>query len=268
MKITSKVVAPFLALWCVGLAVAAGGVQVWAQGAQPAPPARTRVATVEVKPDMVRAWMDLQRTEVLPALKKAGVPWRWVFSNGGPVGPGFTYTIVQPVANYAQFDEGPALRRGMTPEAYTRYLDRERTMVVSTSAIVQTLVPSASIVSGSSTPPALAVVTTSVLLPLKGQEFAAITASDFVPAMKKAGVTDYWVFATNFGGPVGQRTTVAPLAKWADLDSPPPLVRSLGAEGAQKLNQKRTPLLAGPSTITVVSFVPDLSFGAPPPPKR
>jgi hypothetical protein len=85
--------------------------------------------------------------------------------------------------------------------------------------------------------------------------------------MKKGGATDYWVFATNFGGPIAQRTIVQPLAKWADLDSPNPLVRAIGQEGAQKLNQKRVPLIAS-SVTTVVSYVPELSFGAPPPPSR
>ena len=266
MKVTPKVVASIHTL-VVALIVIAAGEQVLTQSqpAAQAPPARTRVQTVQVKPEMVGAWLELHRTEAIPALKKAGVPWRWAFSNGGPVGPGFTYTIVTPVANFAQFDLGPSLRRGMTPEAYARFQEKERTMLVSTSATVQTLVQSASIVSGSSTPPPIALVTTIQLLPGRGQEFAAITASDFVPAMKKAGATDYWVFATNFGGPPGQRTIVRPLSKWADLDSQNPMARALGAEAAQKLNQKRVQLTSSAVT-TVVSFVPELSFGAPPPP--
>jgi hypothetical protein len=268
MKKLPKVVASIRALVASVIVVGTGApLLTQSQPGAQAPPVRTRVQTVQVKPEMVGAWMELHRTEVIPALKKAGVPWRWAFSNGGPVGPGFTYTIVTPVANFAQFDAGPALRRGMTPEAYTRYLEKERTMLVGTSASVQTLVQNASIVSGSSTPPPIAVVTTIQLLPGRGQEFASITAADFVPAMKKGGATDYWVFATNFGGPIAERTIVQPLSKWADLDSPNPLVRAIGQEGAQKLNQKRVPLIAS-SVTTVLSYVADLSFGAPPPPTR
>jgi len=266
MKLIPKVVASIHAL-VVGLIVIAAGGQVLTQSqpAAQAPPARTRVQTVQIKPEMLRAWLDLNRTEVIPGLKKAGVAWRWVYSNGGPVGPGFTFTLVTPLTNYAQFDDGPALRKAMGPEAYARYQDKERTMIAGTSAYVQTLVQNASIVSGSSTAPPLAVVTTIQLLPGRGQEFATLTASDFVPAMKKAGATDYWVFATNIGGPPGQRTIVQPLSKWADLDAQNPLARALGAEAAQKLNQKRVQLTASAVT-TVVSFAPELSFGAPPPP--
>ena len=45
--------------------------------AQGPPPARTQVTTTQVKPEMLTAWQELQRNEVVPALKKAGVPWRW-----------------------------------------------------------------------------------------------------------------------------------------------------------------------------------------------
>jgi len=253
----------------LSLAVVVTTLQTFAQapaGGQ-APPARTRVQTVQVKPDMLRNWLDFQRTETVPALKKAGISWRWVFSNGGPVGPGSSYTLVTPIENYAQFDAGPAIRRAMTPEAYAKYQDKERTMLAGSSAVVQTLVQEASLVSGSMTAPPLAVVTTIQLLPGRGQEFASLTTSDFLPALKKAGVTDYWVFATNFGGWQGQRTIVSPIGKWADLDGPNPMVRALGAEAAQKVNLKRIQLTTG-AEQTVVSLVPELSFGAPSSPKR
>jgi hypothetical protein len=268
MRIPPKAFASISLLSVVVMAGVAGAVML-AQtpaGGQ-TPPSRTRVQTVQIKPDMLRAWLDFQRTETMPALKKSGTAWRWVFSNGGPVGPGFTYTLVTPLENYAQFDAGPAIRRAMTPEAYAKYQDKERTMLTGSTAVVQTMVQNASLVSGSATAPPLAVVTTIQLLPGRGQEFASMTASDFLPALKKAGVTDYWVFATSFGGPPGQRTIVAPISKWADLDAGNPLVRALGAEAAQKVNLKRVQLSTG-ADQTVVSFVPDLSFGAPAAPKH
>jgi len=62
----------------LSLAVVVTTLQTFAQApAGQAPPARTRVQTVQVKPDMLRAWLDFQRTETVPALKKAGVSWRW-----------------------------------------------------------------------------------------------------------------------------------------------------------------------------------------------
>jgi hypothetical protein len=44
----------------------------------------------QVKPEMVDAFQNLIKTEQVPALKKAGVPWRWVFT-AAPFGQGFTF---------------------------------------------------------------------------------------------------------------------------------------------------------------------------------
>jgi len=259
-------------------AITAALTMTWIAGREPAsaqgaaagqgpPPVRSQVQTVQVKPDMLTAWQTLQRDEVVPALKKAGIPWRWVYSSGAPVGQGFTFTIAQPLANYAQIDQGPAIRKVMGPEAYDRYQQRLRTMVVSTHTRLQTLVQNASLVSFASAPPALVMVTTIQLLPGRGAQFASITETDFLPALKKASVTDYWVFATNFGGPQAERTIVTPIPNFAALDSPAPLNRALGPE-AQKLNQKRAELYASSPESTILRYVPESSYGAPAPPKR
>jgi hypothetical protein len=104
-------------------------------------------------------------------------------------------------------------------------------------------------------------------LPGRGAQFASVTAADFVPILKKAGVTDYWVFATNFGGPQAERMIVSPIPNFAALDSPSPFARAAGPD-AQKVNQKRAELYASAPEQTVLRFEPALSYGAPAPPKR
>ena len=96
------------------------------------------------------------------------------------------------------------------------------------------------------------------LLPGRGAEYASITTNEFLPAFKKAGVADSWMFAANFGAPVAQRTVVTPIAGWAELHQPNPLIRALGAEAAQKLNQKRAALTTSTETV-VMRYVPELS---------
>lgn len=232
-----------------------------AQGGQPAPaPERTLVTTTSVRPEMIPAYQELMQKEVIPALKKAGLPFRWVFTNG-PVGPGATFVSVQPIQTYADFDKGPMLRSAMG-DAYDKYLAKVRPMIVSTHGVIQTLVQNASLRSYSDKPPAWVIVATTNVLPGKGPEFATITAEEYVPAYKKAGLGDYWVFAANFGAPATQRTIVTPISGWADLDQPSPLTRALGQEGAQKLGQKRAALTTGTQTV-VMRYVPELSFGVP-----
>ena len=159
------------------------------------------------------------------------------------------------------------LRKALGDEAFARYTTKVRSMVVSTNTTIQTLVANATLQSFSSTPPPLVTVQTIQLVPGKGQEFASMTASEFLPALKKAGVTDSWMFATTFGGPQGERTIVSPFPNFAALDAGPPIIRALGAEGAQKLNLKRNALTTS-SELTVLRLVPDLSFGVPTPPKH
>ena len=128
--------------------------------------------------------------------------------------------------------------------------------------MINTLIQDASIQSFSGKPPAWVLLTTVQLLPGRGPEYTSITVNEFLPALKKAGVTDSWMFATNFGGSPAQRTIVTPIDNWAQLDTPNPLVRTLGAEAAQKLNQKRIALTTNPETV-VLRYVPELSYGAP-----
>ena len=44
--------------------------------AQQTPPERIQVTIIQVKPDMQTTWEDLQKNEMIPAQKKAGLPWR------------------------------------------------------------------------------------------------------------------------------------------------------------------------------------------------
>lgn len=247
-----------LAIVCI---VSVAAITAETQGTQPAPPARTLVVTTQVKPDMVAAYQELIQKEALPAYKKAGVPFRWVFTHG-PVGPGATFVSAQPITSYAQFDQGPLLRTAMGAEAYSKYIARLQPMIVSTHGVIQTLVPNASLQSFSAKPPAWVIVATTQLLPGRGQEFANLTTTEFLPALKKAGVTDSWMFAANFGAPNSQRTIVTPISNWAELDQPGPIVRALGAEAAQKLNLKRAALTTGNESV-LMRYVPEISYGVP-----
>jgi hypothetical protein len=239
---------------------------VSAQGgaaAQQAPaPVRLRVQVTEVKPDMVQRWQDLTRTEAIPAQKKAGLAWRHTFAAGGPFGPGSTFVTVQPVTNYAQFDQGSAITRGLGADGAAKLNAKLQPTIVRTHARILTLQANDSIESRSTTPPALVVVQTIQLLPGKGAEYGNLWRSDYLPHYRKAGVRDIWVFTANYGAPLGQIVTVRPISTYAELDQQPGLLQrgGLSAEAAQKINARRSALISG-SEIEVHRFIPELSFG-------
>src|ERR1700704_1890318 len=63
---------------------------------------RSVVTVVRIKPEMLDEWRDVEKTGVVPALKRQGVRTRTVYA-AGPFGPAFEYTIVQPLAKFADF---------------------------------------------------------------------------------------------------------------------------------------------------------------------
>src|ERR1017187_10751971 len=80
--------------------------------------ARSRVTITHVRPDMLTEWVDLQKNEVVPALKKAGEKTRTVYVSG-LFGSSYEYVIITPIASFAQFDgDSPILKTlGPVPAA-------------------------------------------------------------------------------------------------------------------------------------------------------
>lgn len=231
------------------------------QGGQQPPPQRINVTVTQVRPDMIGTYEDLIKNIANPALQKAGVPWRWTWATVS--GQGFTRISVQPLANYAQFDQPGALGRGLGPEGVANYNAKLRPTIESTRNYVETLRQDLSILSGSSTPPVFAVVQAFQVAPGKGDEFTSSMTSDYLPNYRKAGVTDFWAYATNFGAPGGRIVTLRPIGKYAELDQPGLLNRAgLSAEAAGQIGARR----AAVATVIdneIVRFVPELSFGMP-----
>jgi len=77
-----------------------------AQSGAPSAPApavmRSQVRVTQLKPDMVNEWLSIQKNEVNPALKKAGISSRAVVEN--VYGNMFEYLSVTPIENYSVLD--------------------------------------------------------------------------------------------------------------------------------------------------------------------
>lgn len=250
------------ALVVVAVAWTVIGMAQGRQGGAPvAQPQRVVVVVTHVKPDMIATYEDLIKNTGNPALKKAGIPWRWTWA---PVsGQGFTRISVQPIANYAALDQPNPLQKALGTDGVASYNAKLRPTIESTQNYAQTLRQDLSILSSSNAPPAFAVVQVFQVAAGKGDEFTKIMTSDYLPNYKKAGVKDFFAYAVNFGAPVGQILTLRPIAKFAELDQPGLLNRAgLSAEAAAQINARRNAI----STIIengIVRYVPDLSFGTP-----
>jgi hypothetical protein len=226
---------------------------------------RVQVAMVQLNPDMVLTWEDLIKNEAIPAAKKNGVPWRHVYANG-VAGTGFTRVTITPITNYAQFDQPGGVQRAFGADVAARYNAKLAPTVHSQQTYIQTLNQQSSIIGNATTPAPLVVVQSFQVLPGKGGDFQASLREDYLPAYRKAGVRDFLVYGTNFGGVGG--LMVRPIAKYAELDQPGLLQRAGLSEQAQdKIGARRNATLAGPIETNVFRFIPELSYGMPAPPK-
>ena len=228
--------------------------------AQPLPP-RIQVTVIQLKPEMVTTWEDLQKNEMIPAQKKAGLPWRQTFANGAS-GQGFTRVTLVPLANYAQLDMPGFIQRSVSAEANANYNAKNRQTIDSQRVSIVTFQPGDSLVSNASAMQPLIVVQVFHTAAGKGAEFEASLKEDYLPAYKKAGVKDFWVYTTQQGDP--GTVLVRPIAKYADLDRPGLLAQAgLTQEQQDKIGARRNATLGGPTTTTVGRFIPELSYGMP-----
>jgi hypothetical protein len=230
-------------------------------GAQQPPPQRQRVEVTHVKPEMVQAYQDLIKNELIPNLKKAGIAYRWTWANG-PSGDSFTFVNEQPIANFAQYDQPGALQRAIGADGVAKFQAKQRPMIVSQHTYVQTLRQDLSMLSASGQAAPFIVVQIFQVAPGKGNDFTSIMTSDYLPNYKKAGLKDFRVYAMNFGAPGGQIVTVRGISKYAELDEPGLLNKAgLDQQQAQQLNQRRA-AIASVIENNLNRFVPEMSFGS------
>lgn len=220
-------------------------------------PQMLRMATVKVKLGM-NAEYEAAQKEVSDALKKAGVPWRqvWTTTTFGDVG---TYVSVTPISKFAEFDQIPPAVKAMGETKYQQYLARVGRCLDSVNYRALIYRPDLSLMSDRQTPVAMALVVTLVVTPGKEAAYEAIIKSDIVPALKKAGVKDAWVHRTLFGGSQSEYTVVVLYEKFAEVDAGSPLARGLGAEGMAALTAKTQGMIQSTNYV-FARHIAELSF--------
>ena len=221
------------------------------------PPARSNVTITHVKPDMLDEWVDLQKNEVLPALKKAGVAsrttWRTVWGNG------YEFLTFTPLAKYAERDEPNPLTKALGAEASARLQAKLRRCVESSQSYVSSRMEDLSNIPTTAIPPnAIVVVTRVRVAPGKAAEWANYVKTEILPVYKKANAR-YTVTSRGFGSNPNDRNIASYAANFAELDAGPLLTRTLGADAAAKVAAKGVGL-SNVIERTVRRRVPDLSY--------
>ncbi len=94
-----------------------------------------RVDVVNVVPQRLDDYIELQLEEVNPALQRAGVPWRAVWRTG-EFGPTYELRTVTPITNLTDYDTGGPVARVMRPDRFSNLLDRVRSYTASRDSFV------------------------------------------------------------------------------------------------------------------------------------
>lgn len=230
--------------------------------AQNPPPQWSVITTTVIKPEFRTEYEAVQK-EITAAYKKSGVPFRIVAQTS--FGDVMEYTSILPLAKFADFDGQSSLAKALGGDAAAqKMLKRMAPYIVSVHRTADLAMPDVSIETPGD-PGEWVQVAAYHLLPGKGVEFSAFLKSDYLPAMKKAGIANVWVSRPIFGGDSNLRIMVLPMHKMADIDLGPATTRALGADGAQKLNAKQSTMVASISR-SIAHLRMDLSY-TPAPPK-
>lgn len=244
-----------LCYWA-GVFVLATGLPIL--GVAQSVPSRSWVTITRIKPEMLNQWLDLQKNEALSAVRKKGVTTRTVYASGF-FGDAFEYIIVQPMAKFADFDSPDAQTEVLGTAANAQLAEKLRKCIVSSSSFVSTDLPELSSSNEGGNPPSPILNFIRVrVAPGKMQEYENLFKAEVLPAFKKVN-SSITAARRGLGADGNDVTFEMPLAKFADLDAPPPLVRALGLEGAAKLMAQFN-AMATVVENTVLIRQADLSF--------
>lgn len=231
--------------------------------AQATAPRTTRFmgTLTQVKPDMLDEWFDLQKNEVVPALKKAGVSSRTVSRSA--LGNTYEFLSISPLENYALLDSPSPFTRALGAEGAARLFAKLRKCINGSRTYVFTRNDDLSILPDPSSPPPVSVTIRRRITPGKTQDYENYIRTELLPVYKKAKaegkIAGYTVGSRGLGAVLGELTTTILYSKFADLEGGNVLTRMLGQEAAQKVTVKATGLSTVVETVAR-RRVADLSF--------
>lgn len=200
---------------------------------------------------MVDEFLAVER-EFTARAKKAKTPWRSV-SRTEVFGDTYRFIIAQPVATLASFD-----RQTEADAELTLLISRLRKCITRrTSYAIRTLPEIGNPLPGDKQPN-LMVINLAKVAPGREQDYMGVMTTDFLPHFNEAKV-HHATGALAFGGE-GGFLHVFYVDNFAELDKGSPVMRALGAAGAQAVTAKLSGIVTS-SELWIARLLPDLSYG-------
>ena len=245
-------------LWALLVAIGLGAGHAYAQAQGGQGVTRLQVVTFRVKPDKIETFLALEKGEVVPALKKAGIKSRQVYRT--VVGDANEFQVRTPVAGFEIYDEPSVLDRALDAKKATELRDRLNDCFESVHVQFENRVNEFFVDPGNAP-----VQFASKYRPLPGKSFAytQFYREYMNPVAKEAKQNgtfagmDYTV--SQHGGEWGLITLNMYYDSFAPLDGEPPIAKTLGPEKTREMLAHGQGLI-DPIEWIVRRRVADLSF--------
>ena len=108
------------------LVVLAFSVPAWAQSET----SWIQINVVKVKPEYVSEFIELQKNEITPFVKRSGSPWRAAWRTG-VYGNTYTFVFVTPIESFAAYDEPAELDPAVGAKFVKYVADRDSFAAIS-----------------------------------------------------------------------------------------------------------------------------------------
>jgi hypothetical protein len=225
---------------------------------QPEGVSRFTRTTVRVKPEMVTEWVDLEKNEVIPALKKAGVPMRAVLQ--ARTGNVNDYVIITRFPKWADWDEPGALARALGEAGAARLMAKLRKCVEWASVAIMNVQSDHTIPWGDAR---ISRTVERRIIPGKMDSYLAYHKATVLPAMQKmkeAGrIAGASLAIYGPGGPSGGFLATTFYNSFADLDAGNPFIPVIGQDAWQKMADMDRQHFTS-QRVDIRVYRPDLSF--------
>ena len=218
-----------------------------------------QVDIVNVVPNQLDEYVELQLEEVNPALQQAGVPWRSVWRIA-EFGNSYEIQLVTPMSGLSQYDTGGHLARVMEPSKRLDLVDRLRRMTVSRKRYAMRYRTDISVESDEMSGRTLARVTNVVVAPGRRDAWEEFLLKN-VAAFSDAELV-FGVYERVFGPGPSSWLIVENYSSFGQLEEPSLLVRAYGPDASTIASE-----LSGVITSierTVLRYDAELSYSTIP----
>jgi hypothetical protein len=215
------------------------------------------ITIVQIRPELANEWLEFQKSETMPALKKGGIRQRSAFATA--IGPSFEYAFLTPADNLAERDGDNPIVKALGQDGARAYAQKSRRFIASQRTSVVRVRTDLTYRPDPTEQLPMAVVSVYSIAAGRAADFESYIKTDVIAAHKQMKTGGLAVYQGLFGGD-GNEFIVATLAhNFAELDKGPAIRLAYGAERAAAIQKKLAGVVAHVER-TVVREVSELSF--------